>query len=71
METRPELDTYRIGVFGVSMGAIKGSLVGALDPRIRAQVLALGAGDLPHVLAYSTESGVEKRRNLYSGNKQD
>ncbi|MCP4116356.1 MAG: alpha/beta hydrolase [Desulfobacteraceae bacterium] len=65
IETRKELDTERTGVFGVSMGGIKAALVSALDKRIRASVLALAGGDLPHILTYSTERGVEKRRLKY------
>lgn len=63
METRPEFDTSRLGVFGVSMGAIKGALLTPLDPRIDASVLAMPAGDLPYVLTYTTERGITRRRN--------
>jgi len=62
IETRPELDTGRIGVFGVSLGAIQGALLTPLDPRVRAAVLGLTGGDLPYLLTYSTESGVSRRR---------
>lgn len=62
LETRPEFDTSRLGVFGISMGAIKGALLTPLDARIKASVLAMPAGDLPYVLTYTTERGISRRR---------
>ncbi len=62
IETRPELDAQRIGVFGISMGAIKGALLVPLDSRIRAATLGLGGGDLPYILTHTTENGISKRR---------
>ena len=62
IETRKELDRDKTGVFGVSMGGIKAALVTALDPRIKASVLALAGGDLARILAFSTDRGIDKRR---------
>jgi dienelactone hydrolase len=62
LETRSEFDTSRLGVFGISMGAIKGALLTPLDSRIDASVLAMPAGDLPYVLSYTTERGISRRR---------
>lgn len=63
MESRPELDPEKIGVFGVSMGGIKSALLSALEGRIRAGIIALGAGDLPYVLTYSKEKRLARRRD--------
>lgn len=65
IETRDELDASRIGVFGVSMGAIKGALISALDERVGASVLALVGGDIPYLLTYSNEPGIARRRAEY------
>jgi len=62
LETRPEFDAARLGLFGISMGAIKGALLTPLDSRIDAAVLAMPAGDLPYILAYTTEHGIARRR---------
>jgi dienelactone hydrolase len=70
METRPEFDTSRLGVFGVSMGAIKGALLTPLDPRITASVLAMPGGDLPYILTYTTEPGITRRRREVMKNRQ-
>jgi len=63
LETRPELDHDRVGVFGVSAGGIKGALVAALDHRVKAAVLCLAGGDLPYILVHSTENGIRRRRD--------
>jgi hypothetical protein len=70
IESRPELDASRIGVFGVSMGGIKSALISALDPRIRASVIALAAGDLPYILAYTDEKRITKERELFLAEKK-
>lgn len=62
MATEPGIDIDRVGVFGISAGAIKGSLVYAVDPRLRAALLALPGGDIPYILAYSNDPGVRRRR---------
>ena len=59
---RPSVDADRIAVFGVSAGAIKGALVTALDPRVKAAVLGLGGGDIPYILTHSTEKNLRRRR---------
>ena len=62
IEAQPELDAARIGIFGVSMGAIKGALLTPLDERVKVAVLGLVGGDLPYILTRTTESGIAKRR---------
>jgi len=62
IESRPELDSGRVGVFGISMGAIQGVLLAAADARIRAEVFGLVGGDLPYILCHSVEPGIAKRR---------
>lgn len=61
IETRPEFDPKRIGVNGTSMGAIKGSLLMACDPRVRAASLCLVGGDIPYILAYSKEGCLKSK----------
>ena len=62
IESQPDLDAERIGLFGISAGAVKGALVCAVEKRIDAAVLALAGGDLPYILAHSREKGIAKRR---------
>jgi len=65
IEDRPELDPDRVGVFGISMGAIQGVLLTAADPRIRAEVFGLVGGDLPYILCHSAEPGITRRRKSF------
>jgi acetyl esterase/lipase len=68
--SQPEFDPGRIGVLGTSMGAIKAALLTGVDPRVRAAVLGLVGGNLPYILAHSTEGssrggGITKMRENY------
>jgi hypothetical protein len=47
------------------MGGIRAAFLTPLDPRIRASVIGLAGGDLPHILTYSCEPGLTRRRNAY------
>lgn len=62
VEVQPELDERRIGVFGVSLGGIKGALLVALDERVRAAVLGLAGSDLPFILSHTTERSIQRQR---------
>jgi len=70
LETRTELDRSRIGLLGTSMGAIKGAMFAPVEPRIRASAFGLVGGDLPYIMAYSTDGawrggGISRRREAY------
>jgi X-Pro dipeptidyl-peptidase (S15 family) len=65
LEDQKELDPGKVGVFGASMGAIKGALLTPLENRVQAAVLGLVAGDIPYVVTYSTEKGVARQRKAY------
>jgi hypothetical protein len=51
IELQPELDASRIGVFGVSLGAMDAVMLAALDTRVQALVIAMAGGDLGYVVA--------------------
>lgn len=42
LKTRKDVDSGRIGLFGYSMGAIMGSILAGVDPRVKASVLCVG-----------------------------
>lgn len=72
LQAQPNIDPGRIGLFGISLGAIRGTLVMAMDPRIRAGVLGLGGGDLPYILTHSGEKRlVAARDKILSRNGLD
>jgi pimeloyl-ACP methyl ester carboxylesterase len=55
IETRPDLDASRIGVFGASLGGFNALYLAAMDPRVGAVSPALVGGSLPYVLVTSDE----------------
>ena len=57
------IDSSRIGLVGMSLGAIAGSLAVGVDPRIRSEVLLLSGGDLPGILFSTRERSFVKMRN--------
>jgi dienelactone hydrolase len=51
---RPEIDSTRLGVSGVSLGAIVSGLVYGVDSRLNRAAFVLGGVDLAHILWKST-----------------
>jgi len=60
LEVQPEVDADRIGAFGISYGAVLHSVLAAIEPRIKAHILAMPAGDLPDVIMECPDGGVRK-----------
>jgi dienelactone hydrolase len=52
LQGRPEIDARRIGIVGISLGALVGSLQMARDERLTVNVALLGGGDLAHILTH-------------------
>lgn len=55
IENRKELDNDKIAVLGTSLGGIKGALIVAVEPRVKAAVLCLSGGDIPYIIAHTTD----------------
>jgi dienelactone hydrolase len=51
VEREPEVDATRIGVLGVSLGAMDAVMLAALDRRVNSLVIAMAGGDLSYLLA--------------------
>lgn len=56
----------RIGLFGVSMGAITGTMVSAADPRIDATILCIGGGGLSDILVHGRDEELDAWRDAMS-----
>ena len=52
---RIDIDPEKIGSFGMSFGAVVNSLWAAMDPRLRAHVLALAGGNIPEIILTSRD----------------
>ena len=55
VETRPDLDASRLGVFGASLGGFNALFLAAMDSRVSVVSPALVGGSLPYVLVTSDE----------------
>jgi len=60
IESRPELDASRLGVFGPSLGGFNALFLAAMDERVSVVSLALVGGSLPHVLVTSEERRIKE-----------
>ncbi|MEM7168502.1 MAG: hypothetical protein AAF581_23875 [Planctomycetota bacterium] len=54
------IDEDRLASFGISFGGIRNTLLAAAEPRLRANVICLAAGDLSYVISVSQEPGVRR-----------
>lgn len=50
LDTRPEIERGRVGLFGTSLGAVLSSIAAAVEPRITHGAFMLGGADLAHIL---------------------
>lgn len=67
LRTRPEIDPNSIGIFGISYGAIIGSLAIGIEPRFRPNVLVMAGGDIAHILWNSSRITAIKKNFVEQG----
>ncbi len=60
-----EMDSSNIGIMGVSLGGISTALITAVEPRIKASLMMMTAGDLPYILSYTKEKKIIEKVNEY------
>ena len=65
MAANERVDPERMGSFGISMGGIASVMAAAVEPRLRAHVVALAGGGIPDILGSSTDSLLAKPRRRY------
>jgi len=59
------VDPDRLGSFGISMGGIASVMAAAVEPRLRAHVVALAGGGIPEILARSNDRLLARPRRRY------
>lgn len=62
LQTVPEVNRDRIGVAGVSYGAIMSGILLGVEPRIQAAMLLAGGADIPQIMSQSQDSAVREFR---------
>lgn len=61
VEQEPSLGD--VGVFGISFGGMAAVMLGALDDRVDALVVAMAGGDLPYLMVNTTYRGMARQIN--------
>lgn len=67
LEKREEIDGKRIGIIGISLGAIIANLAMGIDERLRAGVSVLGGGNFPEILRKSVLTIPLKIKMIWRG----
>lgn len=62
LASRPEVDAGRVALFGISLGAIVGSVTWSVDPRPAAGVFLMGGADFPGIALNGSLSGPFARK---------
>ncbi len=63
LQKQSDFDASKIGLAGISLGAIIGSLAFAVEPRFSACALLLGGADLAHII-WNSPATIETRNKL-------
>lgn len=64
LASRPEVEPLRIGILGVSLGAILGSLTAGIDSRFEGGAFLIGGGDLAAIVTNPSRETREIRKGL-------
>jgi cephalosporin-C deacetylase-like acetyl esterase len=64
LETRAEIDSKRIGLFGISLGGVIGTVFAGVDERVKVPVIALAGGNL--TLMFGLDAVTDEARDFFS-----
>jgi dienelactone hydrolase len=71
LAARPEIDASALGIFGISLGGITGSLAAAAEPKLQNVCLLLAGGDLGRVVWDSPELRRVHEKLIAKGIRRD
>jgi len=64
LAARPDVEPSRVGIVGVSLGAVIGSLTAGVDDRFGRSVFIIGGGDLPAIVMNGSKETIAAKRKL-------
>jgi dienelactone hydrolase len=64
LAARPDVEPSRIGLVGISLGAVVGSLAAGVDDRFGRSVFLIGGGDLPAIVMNGSRETLEAKERL-------
>jgi hypothetical protein len=67
LQQRKEVDGQRLGIIGVSLGAIASALAAGVDPRFNRAALILGGGNPGDIVWHAPETALVRRRLQETG----
>lgn len=59
----PQINSEKVGLFGVSLGGILGSVAYGVIPEISAATFLVNGGDVPYILTYSDQKSIIRIKN--------
>lgn len=62
LAARPDVDPERVGVVGISLGALLGSLAAGVDGRFSRCVFVIGGGDLPGIVFHGAKETADLKK---------
>jgi dienelactone hydrolase len=65
--SRPEIDPEQLGIFGISLGGITGSLAASCEPRLKNICVLLAGGDLGRIAWEANEFRRERQKLIDAG----
>lgn len=67
LSSRPEINTDELGVFGISLGGITGTLAASAEPRLKNMCILLAGGDLGKIAWEAREFRREREKLIAMG----
>jgi dienelactone hydrolase len=64
LAARPDVEPSRVGLVGISLGAVIGSLTAGVDDRFGRSVFLIGGGDLPAIILHGSKETADQKRKL-------
>jgi len=64
LAARPDVEPSRVGIVGISLGAVIGSLAAGVDDRFGRSLFVIGGGDLPGIILHGSKETVAAKRQL-------